>query len=330
MLTTPIGRLRLIALIEGASFIVLLFVAMPMKYLAGIEAAVKVVGMAHGLLFVAFCLALLLAIPTLRYDLKHCAVVFGASLVPFAPFVIDGWLRRLDSGLSPENSLERVNLERENKSVRRGVERPVAPTKAETALLEPFDGLTLERIVVPKGRADCRAAVAEILAAGVAGFDTEAKPTFKVGEKSRGPHVVQFALRERAFVFQLHRSGSEEAVAELLQSDRVLKVGFGLKNDHGQIRARFGIVPQGIVDLERTFRKMGYAGQIGVRAAVGVTLQRSFSKSKKTTTSNWAAERLTSKQLAYAANDAFAALCVMEALGLGEKSEGLKVEGSKV
>ncbi len=196
-------------------------------------------------------------------------------------------------------------------------ERPIAPTKVETAMLKPFTGLTLERIVVPKGAAACRAAVGEIFAAGVAGFDTEAKPTFRVGQTSGGPHVVQFALRERAFVFQLHRLESEEAVTELLESDRVMKVGFGLKNDRGQIRARFGIEPQEIVDLEATFRKLGYAGQIGVRAAAGVVLNRSFPKSKRTTTSNWAAERLTSKQLMYAANDAFAALCVWEALGEG-------------
>lgn len=194
--------------------------------------------------------------------------------------------------------------------------RPVAPSKAETALLEPFCGLPLDRIVVPKNEADCRSAVAEILEAGVAGFDTEAKPTFRVGEKSSGPHVVQFALRERAFVFQLARAGSQQAVAELLATDGVLKVGFGLKNDHGQIRAKFGIAPRGIVDLERIFRKKDYAGQIGVRAAVGVVLQRSFPKSKRTTTSNWAAGRLSPKQLLYAANDAFAALRVMEGLAL--------------
>jgi integral membrane protein len=77
--------------------IVLLFIAMPMKYLAGIEVAVRVVGMAHGVLFLAFFLALVLAVPALRYDFKHCVVVFIASLLPFAPFVIDGRLRRLDS-----------------------------------------------------------------------------------------------------------------------------------------------------------------------------------------------------------------------------------------
>ena len=93
MLKTPIGRLRAIALTEGASFLVLLFVAMPMKYLGGIEMAVKIVGWLHGLLFMLFCLALLLAMPSLRYNVGRCAMVFVAALLPFGPFVIDGRLR---------------------------------------------------------------------------------------------------------------------------------------------------------------------------------------------------------------------------------------------
>lgn len=97
MLGTSIGRLRAIALIEGASFILLLFIAMPMKYLAGIDTAVKIIGMAHGVLFLAFCLALALAMPALRYDLKRCALIFVAALLPFGPFVIDGKLRRAES-----------------------------------------------------------------------------------------------------------------------------------------------------------------------------------------------------------------------------------------
>jgi integral membrane protein len=47
-------RFRLVATLEGISFLVLLFVAMPLKYFAGMPKAVSVVGMAHGLLFVAY------------------------------------------------------------------------------------------------------------------------------------------------------------------------------------------------------------------------------------------------------------------------------------
>ncbi|MEI6279380.1 MAG: 3'-5' exonuclease [Verrucomicrobiae bacterium] len=194
--------------------------------------------------------------------------------------------------------------------------RPVAQTKAQTALLQPFAGLSPDRIHVPKTKAECEAAADEILAAGIAGFDTEAKPTFRVGEKSGGPHVVQFALTDKAFVFQLHHRDCLKVAAGLIASEHVLKVGFGLRNDHGQIRNRLGVKPNAVLDLDHIFRKRGYPGQIGVRAAMGAVLNLSFPKSKATTTSNWAAAELTPRQLRYAANDAYAALKIMEALDL--------------
>ncbi|MFZ4681457.1 MAG: 3'-5' exonuclease [Terrimicrobiaceae bacterium] len=194
--------------------------------------------------------------------------------------------------------------------------RPTAPAKAETALLPPFPGLSPEQIHVPKTKADCRAAAKEILAAGVAGFDTEAKPTFKVGEKSTGPHVVQFALTDRAFIFQLHRDECQKVAAELIASEQVLKVGFGLRNDHGQIRNRMGVTLHNVLDLDHVFRKQGYKGQIGVRAAIGAVMKLNFPKSKTISKSNWSAAQLTPGQLRYAANDAYAALKIMEALKL--------------
>lgn len=198
-------------------------------------------------------------------------------------------------------------------SVKAGT-RPVAPTKAETALLPAFEGLSPDQIHVPGTRAECQNAVDEIFAAGLGGFDTEAKPTFRVGQKSDGPHVVQFALTDKAFIFQLHRSECEKVVADLIASKDVLKVGFGLKNDHGQIRSRLGITLNHVLDLDQVFRKQGYRGQIGVRGAIGVMLKQGFKKSKSITTSNWANRELRPAQLRYAANDAFAALKIMEAL----------------
>ncbi len=189
-----------------------------------------------------------------------------------------------------------------------------APSKAQTAMLAPFDGLPIERIHVPRTPADHALAVAEILAAAVVGFDTESKPTFHVGEVSSGPHVVQIALADRAFLFQLHREGALEATRDILQSTAVKKVGFGLKSDHGHLRRQLGIQAQTVLDLDAVFRKAGYRGQIGVRAAVGVVLRRSFVKSKSTTTSNWAAHDLSPRQKLYAANDAYAALRVWEEL----------------
>lgn len=191
---------------------------------------------------------------------------------------------------------------------------PVAPTKSETALLPAFPGLSPDQIHVPTTRAECQNAADEILAAGIGGFDTEARPTFKVGQKSEGPHVVQFALTDKAFLFQLHRSECEKIAADLIASKHVLKVGFGLKNDHGQIRRRLGIPLNHVLDLDQVFRKLGYRGQIGVRGAMGALLKQGFKKSKSITTSNWALRELRPAQLLYAANDAFAALKIMEVL----------------
>jgi ribonuclease D len=201
--------------------------------------------------------------------------------------------------------------------------RRIAQTKAETALLEPFQGLPLECIHLPKTVEAIGRAGREIEESGVAGFDTESKPTFNAGEKSRGPHVVQFALRDRAFIFQLHRPECRALVSDLLQSERVLKVGFGLRNDRGQIRSSLGVTLRAILDLDHVFRKRGYKGQIGVRAAIGAVLKQSFRKSRRVTTSNWAASDLTPAQLLYAANDAFAALRVMEAMGLNGQSSDI-------
>ena len=190
----------------------------------------------------------------------------------------------------------------------------MGPTKAETALLPPFIGLSIDQIFVPSSRVECQNAVEEIMAAGIGGFDTEAKPTFRAGQKSNGPHVVQFSLIDKAFIFQLHHEECAKASSELISSAAILKVGFGLQNDHSQIRNRLGIELTHVLDLDQVFRKMGYRGQIGVRGAIGVLLKQCFKKSKSTTTSNWARSDLTHRQLIYAANDAYAALKIMQLL----------------
>ena len=190
----------------------------------------------------------------------------------------------------------------------------VAPSKAETALLEPFMGLTLERIYVPTTKTEFSSATAEIMGAGVVGFDTESKPTFVTGEVSEGPHVVQFALPDKAFIFQLHQADCCPFVIGLLESEALLKVGFGLKSDGAQIRAKLGADLKALLDLNHLFNRDGYHNSMGVRAAVGMVLKQKFPKSKKITTSNWAQPQLNSQQLLYAANDAYAALRVLQAL----------------
>ena len=85
---------RISAIAEGLSYLALLFVAMPLKYLYGMPEAVRIVGAIHGGLFVVF-VALLLAVYLRKtMTLKQCAGAFIASLLPFGAFVFDSYIKR--------------------------------------------------------------------------------------------------------------------------------------------------------------------------------------------------------------------------------------------
>lgn len=94
MPTTPLSQLRWIAFLEGISYLVLLFVAMPLKYAFGQPLGVRIVGALHGVLFVMFVVALVRAATTHGWSLLRSALAFVASLVPFGTFVLDRSLRR--------------------------------------------------------------------------------------------------------------------------------------------------------------------------------------------------------------------------------------------
>ncbi|MDQ3264674.1 MAG: DUF3817 domain-containing protein [Myxococcota bacterium] len=93
-LSTALSRFRTIGLLEGTSFLLLLFVAMPLKYLAGQPMAVKVVGWAHGALFVAYLLSLAEVALRHRWGGGRTLLALVASFLPFGPFLFDAYLRR--------------------------------------------------------------------------------------------------------------------------------------------------------------------------------------------------------------------------------------------
>lgn len=86
---TPLGRFRLIAITEGISYLVLLFIAMPLKYWGGFSSAVTYTGWVHGLLFILYILTLISAAVNGNWSFKKSFLAFLASLVPFATFVLD-------------------------------------------------------------------------------------------------------------------------------------------------------------------------------------------------------------------------------------------------
>ena len=193
-------------------------------------------------------------------------------------------------------------------------QRREVPAREAIEALDPFQGIDPRRIVMPGGPDDIEAAHAALATQSHVGFDTESKPTFTRGERSEGPHVLQFATLEHAYIFQLHVPQAAAAVAALLESPRLTKVGFGLDGDRTQIRARLQIEPMALLDLDTVFRDLGYRKSVGLKAAVAIVFNRRFSKSKRIGTSNWSQRQLNERQLLYAANDAYAAMKVYAAI----------------
>ncbi len=87
-------RFRKVAIWEGISFILLVFVAMPIKYGLGIPQFVRVIGMAHGILFIAYVILLIQVAIEHDWPFKKSTLGFIASLLPFGPFIFDRKLER--------------------------------------------------------------------------------------------------------------------------------------------------------------------------------------------------------------------------------------------
>jgi ribonuclease D len=195
------------------------------------------------------------------------------------------------------------------------------PAPEEIALLEPFERIGLDRIAVVATGAEAEMAASALVLAPVWGFDTESRPTFEAGVPSDGPHIIQLATLQAVFLFQLHDARCRAIAGELLARTDIVKAGFGLHDDKRRIAHKLGVEPKNVLDLDTVFRQRGYRRQMGIKAAVAVLFGKRYLKSKRAATSNWAHKRLTESQLLYAANDAWAALRVYEALGLGQAAD---------
>ena len=87
---------KYLAIIEGYSFLVILFITMPLKYLGGILLPNKVMGMAHGILFLAYVVVAIVVAQLLKWDFKKMLITLAMSVVPFGTF----WMER--AYLEPE------------------------------------------------------------------------------------------------------------------------------------------------------------------------------------------------------------------------------------
>ncbi|KQS33701.1 DUF3817 domain-containing protein [Dyadobacter sp. Leaf189] len=94
LIKSALGRLRIVAFLEGISYLVLLGIAMPLKYFAGMPMAVRHVGTAHGVLFVLFVILLIQVAIERSWSFKKSLLSFLSSIVPFGTFYADAkWFR---------------------------------------------------------------------------------------------------------------------------------------------------------------------------------------------------------------------------------------------
>ena len=90
-----LGQLRLLGVIEGISTLVLFGVAVPLKYLAGIPIAVRIVGPIHGVLFMALATMFIRGTKRIPISRSLAGTGIAAAVVPFGPFIVDHWLARI-------------------------------------------------------------------------------------------------------------------------------------------------------------------------------------------------------------------------------------------
>ncbi|RSL29871.1 DUF3817 domain-containing protein [Salibacterium salarium] len=106
MMSSAIGRLRIAGVLEGISFIVLLFLAMPLKYGLGIHIAVTITGALHGGLFILYILAVLFVWIQRRWSVPRAVVAMVVSVIPFGPFIFDKSLKKEEeTGISPDSAI---------------------------------------------------------------------------------------------------------------------------------------------------------------------------------------------------------------------------------
>ena len=86
---TSVKVFRWISILEAVSFLLLLFIAMPLKYIWGMPEYVRVVGMAHGVLFILYLLGGYWMYEKLNWSVKILLIVFLSSVLPFGPFVVE-------------------------------------------------------------------------------------------------------------------------------------------------------------------------------------------------------------------------------------------------
>lgn len=80
---------RIVSFLEGVSYLLLIFVAVPIKYFNGDASFVKILGMPHGILFMLYIILAITLLKSMKWDFKTVIIILVASILPFGTFYID-------------------------------------------------------------------------------------------------------------------------------------------------------------------------------------------------------------------------------------------------
>ena len=181
----------------------------------------------------------------------------------------------------------------------------LGPATAQSISREEMSALTIQRyeglVRLVASRADIRRATNDICRERIVGFDTETRPAFKSGE-SYLPSLVQFATADAVYLFRVQQQDCSAAMREIFSSNKITKVGVSVNDDLSNLRKLFEFEETKVLDLGKIAKSHGLK-QTGVRNLAGIFLGTRIPKGA--TTTNWAARRLTERQISYAATDAW-------------------------
>lgn len=176
-----------------------------------------------------------------------------------------------------------------------------------------YPGLPLAQITLVQTAEQLAAALADLQASAVVGFDTESRPTFHPGQKSDGPHLLQLATARHAWLFPVLNHSLPEELKTLLESGKISLIGFETGEDLRRLRERLGVHCASVLDAGTLFASEKRI-TVGAVQAVARVFGQYLRKSKKVTTSNWSKLPYSDAQLSYAGNDAWVPLQVYLAL----------------
>lgn len=166
------------------------------------------------------------------------------------------------------------------------------------------------RIIVIHSTADVEKAVNYLKSFPIVGIDTETRPSFAKG-RTYDVSLLQISTEDTCFLFRLNYIGMPQALIDLLQDARQLKVGLSLKDDIHSLHRKHSFEPQGFLDLQQYVKTLDIEAQ-SLQKIYALLFGEKISKSQRLT--NWEADVLTDRQKGYAATDAWACIRIYKYL----------------